>query len=57
MLPLFLTSEGHVARDIRRLIEEVREVHKDVEVELLPPVGEHRLFVKLLSNIIAEERG
>ncbi len=54
VLPLFLTGEGHVARDIRRLIDEVREVHKSVEVELLPPVGEHRLFVELLRNIIAE---
>ena len=54
VLPLFLTGEGHVARDVRRLVDEVREAHTSVEVELLPPVGQHRLFVELLRNIAAE---
>ena len=54
VLPLFLTGEGHVARDVRRLVGEVREAHRSVEVEILPPVGQHRLFLELLCTIAAE---
>ncbi|MHC4405748.1 MAG: sirohydrochlorin chelatase [Planctomycetota bacterium] len=55
VLPLFLTTEGHVDRNIRPLVEEVRQAHEQIEVELLPPVGHYGLFRELLRRIAAEE--
>ena len=55
VLPLFLTLGGHVARDIQNQIDEVRRGRPDIDVRLLPPVGEHPPFMELLRNIIAEE--
>jgi sirohydrochlorin cobaltochelatase len=51
VLPLFLTAEGHVDRHIRPLVDQLRKDHAPVEVELLPPVGQHPLFRELLHRI------
>lgn len=56
VLPLFLADEGHVERDIRPLVNDVRRTFSEVEVELMPAVGQHPLFQTLLRDI-AEERG
>ena len=53
VLPLFLADEGHVDRDVRALVEEVRRAHPQAEVELLPAMGQHQAFVKLLYEIAA----
>ncbi|MEW6249925.1 MAG: CbiX/SirB N-terminal domain-containing protein [Planctomycetota bacterium] len=55
VLPLFLAFPGHVERDIRPLVAQVRQAHYPVEVELLPPLGQHPLFRELLQRIAAEE--
>jgi len=55
VLPLFLADEGHVDRDIRPLVDDVRTAFGDLEVELMPAVGQHALFRTLLRGI-AEER-
>ncbi len=54
VLPLFLTNEGHVDRDIRPLVDQVRAVHRPIEVELLPPVGQHPLFREVLYKIAVQ---
>jgi sirohydrochlorin cobaltochelatase len=55
VLPLFLTAEGHVTRDIHPLVEEARESYADVVLELLPPVGQHPMFLELLKTIAIRE--
>jgi sirohydrochlorin cobaltochelatase len=55
VLPLFIANEGHVDRDIRPAVDELRVIHRSVEVELLPAVGQHRLFCELLGKIAMEE--
>ena len=52
VLPLFLTARGHVDRDLRPLIDRLRKAHEAIEVELLPPIGQHRLFRELLGKIV-----
>jgi sirohydrochlorin cobaltochelatase len=54
VLPLFLTAEGHVDRHIRPLVERLRDDHAPVDVELLPPVGQHPLFRELLHKVALE---
>jgi len=55
VLPLFLTSQGHVDRTIRPLVDQVRSVYASVDVELLQPLGQHPLFLELLRNIAVEQ--
>jgi sirohydrochlorin cobaltochelatase len=55
VLPLFLANEGHVDRDIRPVVEELRAIHHSMEIELMPAVGQHRLFRELLAEIVSEE--
>lgn len=55
VLPLFLTLGGHVARDIQNQVDQIRQTHPNINLQLLPPVGKHPLFIGLLDKIIAEE--
>ena len=54
VLPLFLANEGHVDRDIRPVVDQLRSIHRSVEVELLPAVGQHQSFRELLAKIAVE---
>jgi sirohydrochlorin cobaltochelatase len=51
VVPLFLTEQGHVNRDIRPMVEQLRDEFQNVVVELLPPVGQHPLFGEVLREI------
>lgn len=51
VLPLFLTDEGHVTRDIQPLIERVRATHQKAKIELLPAIGQQPKFVDFLCEI------
>jgi sirohydrochlorin cobaltochelatase len=54
VLPLFLANEGHVDKDIRPVVDQLRRVHQAAEVELLPAVGQHPSFRELLAGIAVE---
>ncbi|MBN2433007.1 MAG: CbiX/SirB N-terminal domain-containing protein [Acidobacteria bacterium] len=53
VLPLFLSAGGHVSRDLPRLCDEIRREFPAIDVELLPPMGEHPAFQRMLREIIA----
>ena len=55
ILPLFLAAEGHVEKNIRPMISQAREEFASVDIELLPPIGQHRLFRELLRTLATEE--
>ncbi len=54
VLPLFMTAEGHVERDIRPAVDALRRIHAEIEVTLLPPVGQLPSFERLLADIALE---
>jgi len=54
VLPLFLAAQGHVDRDVGPLVEQLRQLYPAVEIELLPPVGRHPLFLEMLRQIALE---
>lgn len=57
VLPLFLAEEGHVDRDVRPLVDEVRRAVPDsVRVELMDPVGQQPEFIDVLARIAARVR-
>jgi sirohydrochlorin cobaltochelatase len=57
VVPLFLTREGHVERHIQPMIDQLRERHGQIDVELRPPVGQHQLFRDMLRTIAVQWSG
>jgi sirohydrochlorin cobaltochelatase len=51
VLPLFLAGEGHVERDVRPLLEEVRRSLPQVHVVELLPMGQDPAFRAALARI------
>jgi sirohydrochlorin cobaltochelatase len=51
ILPLFLSAGGHVSKDIPRLVDSAKVRLPDLDIELLPPIGEYRSFGSLVSWI------
>lgn len=54
VLPLFMTSEGHVDRDIRPLVDELQQLYPEIVLELMPPVGAQAQFKDVLVEIAKE---
>jgi sirohydrochlorin cobaltochelatase len=44
ILPLFLSSGGHVLRDLPEQVERAKEIYPEIELSLLQPIGEHPGF-------------
>jgi len=55
VLPLFLANEGHVDRDIRPAVDEVRAVHPAANIDLLPAVGQNHFFREMLAKLVLDE--
>ncbi|KLO57467.1 cobalamin biosynthesis protein CbiX [Delftia tsuruhatensis] len=60
VLPLFLGTGKHAREDIPKLVQEIRDAHPQVAVELEPAVGEHPRVTALLAElalVATEPRG
>lgn len=53
VLPLFMAGGSHVDQDIPPQVETARKKFPEVAFELLPAIGEHPKFVKLICQIAA----
>ena len=51
VFPLFLGVGKHAREDLPLLIEQIRAVHPDVVIELLPAAGEHDQLTRLMADI------
>ena len=54
LLPLFLAAGAHLANDLPEQVGEVRDANPGVEIEVLPPIGEHPRFVELIEELVKE---
>ncbi|UCD24934.1 MAG: CbiX/SirB N-terminal domain-containing protein [Gemmatimonadota bacterium] len=55
VLPLFLADEGHVERNVKPLVDEVRTAHGTLAIELLPSLGHHRQFREFLVAVARDD--
>ncbi len=55
VLPLFMASGAHLATDVPNLVREVRERYPELQMEVLPPIGEDPRMVSLMRQIIKGE--
>jgi sirohydrochlorin ferrochelatase len=44
LVPLFMASAGHVDKDIKPLVEELKGTYPELHFDLQGPVGEHPAF-------------
>ncbi|MBL8355762.1 MAG: CbiX/SirB N-terminal domain-containing protein [Delftia acidovorans] len=51
VLPLFLGTGKHAREDIPKLVQEIRDTHPQVAVDLEPAVGEHPRVTALLAEL------
>jgi sirohydrochlorin cobaltochelatase len=54
VFPLFLGVGKHAREDLPVLIEQVRAVHPEVAIELLPTAGEYEQLTTLMATIAVE---
>jgi len=54
VLPLFISAGGHVMRDVPLQVSAVQEKWDDLEITVLPRVGEDRGFVELVRQLVFE---
>lgn len=57
ILPLFFAAGRHLRKDVPAQVEALRAAHPGIDLQLLPPVGEHPAFVEALAAVIAEQAG
>lgn len=57
ILPLFFAAGRHLRKDVPAQVAALRSAHPDIDLTLLPPVGEHPAFVDALAAVIAEQAG
>ncbi|MES2910965.1 MAG: CbiX/SirB N-terminal domain-containing protein [Pseudomonadota bacterium] len=54
VFPLFLGVGKHAREDLPKLIEQIREAHPHMKVELLPAIGELPQLTALIADIALE---
>lgn len=50
VLPYFLTSGIHLKRDLPRIVAEILEVHKNISIEVAPPLDGHIALQQILLD-------
>jgi sirohydrochlorin cobaltochelatase len=51
VIPLFLSSRGHVLRDVGPQVSQARQQH-DLPIELMPAIGEMAEFADMLRLVV-----
>ena len=55
VLPLFMAAGAHLATDIPEQAAQIRAKFQDMQVEVMPPIGEDPRVSSLLGRIIQEQ--
>ena len=50
VVPYFLTLGLHLKRDLPRLIDEVKQTHPNVRIDVAPPLDRHPAMVDILLD-------
>jgi len=53
VVPVFLGAGGHLKNDLPKLVAEIRERYKDLEITVEPPIGEQPEVIAAIARAIA----
>ena len=51
IVPMFLGVGRHARKDLPELVQQLRQQHPQLTIELMPPVGEHPAMTRLMAHI------
>ena len=54
ILPMFMSSGGHVDKDIPEQVKELKVKFPKIDFEILPPIGKHPKVISSMKEIIKE---
>ena len=57
VLPLFLGAGGHVRKDVPLLLEQLRQIHPEVQWSLRPTIGEEDAVVDAMARCALRPHG
>ena len=57
VVPMFIAQGGHLKRDVPLLIEQLRSTGKNVEISLLPAIGESEIVVQAMAAAALQGAG
>ena len=57
VLPLFISAGGHVMRDVPSQVSAIRKRWSDLQITILPHVGENPGFVELVGGLVRKAIG
>jgi sirohydrochlorin cobaltochelatase len=52
--PLFMSAGGHVERDIPLKLQSLKQRWPELNIELLPHIGEHPKFIEVIREIVKD---
>jgi sirohydrochlorin cobaltochelatase len=55
ILPVFIAGGAHVSTDIPEQAQQIRDQFPELEVNVLPPIGEDRRMFSLMCEIVREK--
>ena len=55
ILPVFMAGGAHVSRCLPEQAQQVRDSFSEIEVNVLPPIGEDRRMFSLMCEIVREK--
>ena len=53
VVPVFLGTGGHLKSDLPKLVAELQERYKDLEITVEPPIGEQPEVISAIAKAIA----
>jgi len=54
VLPIFMAAGAHLATDVPEEVRKIKKRHPQLEVEVLPPIGEDPRMFLLMQEIIGD---
>ena len=55
VFPLFMSGGGHVDRDIPNQVESIKNKHSNINIEILPAIGENSLVLDAMKKVVMNE--
>jgi sirohydrochlorin cobaltochelatase len=55
ILPVFMAGGAHVSTDIPEQAQQIRDQFPELEINVLPPIGEDRRMFSLMCEIVREK--
>lgn len=57
VLPMFMASGAHLATDVPAQVEQLQDEFPELQIKVLPPIGEDPRIISLMEQVVLEKAG